>query len=236
METLDPDKSVAPITQPPQVDTNRLFQKDPKPLASPAKKNPFTLLGKRKTLIILASIGVIMIGGGLVFANFGKTDNKQTSQESQGQQSESTSSEPDTETPAQTSTDQSATSPNNNTSTTTSGTTGGGGTGSTTPTPSSGGGTTTTAPKTYDISYTNSCYSPANITIKKGDTVKFANNSTKNMWPASNNHPSHTIYPEFDAKGDISPGGTYSFTFTKTGAWGYHDHSKLNCGGIITVQ
>ncbi len=92
------------------------------------------------------------------------------------------------------------------------------------------------APKTYDMAYTNSCYSPKDLTIKKGDTVKFTNNAGRNMWPASNDHPSHTIYPEFDAKKAFSKGSTWSFTFDKAGTWGYHDHLKDSCTGTITVQ
>lgn len=95
----------------------------------------------------------------------------------------------------------------------------------------------TPTPVTHTMNYTDSCYSPVNLTIKKGDTVKFVNTaSSRSMWPASNNHPSHTLYSEFDASGSIAPGGTYSFTFNKTGAWGYHDHLRSSCTGVITVQ
>lgn len=89
---------------------------------------------------------------------------------------------------------------------------------------------------TFDISYTNSCFSPADATIDAGDTVRFTNNSSFDMWPASNNHPSHDIYSEFDSTADIIPGNTYSFMFLNTGAWGYHDHNKPSCTGTITVQ
>jgi hypothetical protein len=74
------------------------------------------------------------------------------------------------------------------------------------------------------------------MTIRKGDTVAFVDNSSKDMWPASDNHPSHTIYPEFDAKSAVPPGGTFSFRFDKVGVWGYHDHLKPNCDGSVTVQ
>lgn len=245
MAPVDPDKSIEPATPPNQVDASLMFQKDPEPVVAPISKNPFLLLGKQKTLIILASIVVIVIGGGLVFANLGKNDNARTSQEAQGQQPDQNSADLDNESPSQTSPDQTVSSPGNVTSTTTNNTTAqsseptsnaGTSNGSTTPTSGSGSGTSSTVPKTYNISYTNSCYSPANVTIKKGDTVKFTNNSNKKMEPASNDHPSHELYPEFDANDGISPGGTYSFTFTNTGSWGYHDHLKPSCGGTITVQ
>jgi plastocyanin len=105
-----------------------------------------------------------------------------------------------------------------------------------TPSPSAATQTTPTY-QTYFISYSNTCYSPNNRTIKVGDIITFLNKSTnKDMWPASDDHPSHAIYPEFDAKHKIDPGGSFSFKFTRKGSWKYHDHLKPNCGGIITVQ
>jgi plastocyanin len=89
---------------------------------------------------------------------------------------------------------------------------------------------------THSVNYSNKCYSPSTITIKKNEAVIFTNNSNRDMWPASDNHPSHSLYPEFDATGSISPGDTYTFTFTKIGTWGYHDHEKPSCTGTITVK
>lgn len=103
------------------------------------------------------------------------------------------------------------------------------------PAPSAPGPTAPTH-NTYSMSYTNSCFSPNTITIANGDTITFVNNSTRDMWPASDNHPSHTIYPEFDPGQSIAPGGSYSFTFSKSGTWGFHDHNKPNCDGTVTVQ
>lgn len=99
-----------------------------------------------------------------------------------------------------------------------------------------GGGTGSTA-KTFTVAYQNSCYSPDNIVLTRGDTINFVNNSTnKKMWPASDNHPSHQIYPEFDPGRDFAPGESWSFTFNKVGSWNYHDHNKPGCTGVITVR
>ncbi len=88
----------------------------------------------------------------------------------------------------------------------------------------------------YEISFNGTAYSPAQITIKNGDIVVFKNNSDKDFWPASAMHPDHLIYPEFDADKGIAPGGTYEFKFTKTGAWGFHDHLTPSAFGRITVE
>ena len=47
---------------------------------------------------------------------------------------------------------------------------------------------------------------------------EFENESGDDFWPASNVHPTHLLYPGFDAKKPILDGGSYSFTFTKPAA------------------
>lgn len=101
----------------------------------------------------------------------------------------------------------------------------------TTPTPTA----TTTAPKTVEVTYTTAGFSPSTITIKKGDTVKFINNTSSGIKPASNPHPVHTDYPEFVSPDDIAQGGSWSFTFTKVGTWGYHNHRNESKTGTIIV-
>lgn len=92
------------------------------------------------------------------------------------------------------------------------------------------------APATKTITYTDSGFSPATLTIKAGDTVLFKNSGSRDFWPASAPHPTHTNYPEFDAKRGIAPGATYSFTFTRVGSWKYHNHLNPTTNGTITVQ
>ena len=65
---------------------------------------------------------------------------------------------------------------------------------------------------------------PKELTIQKGDTVMFTTSLEKPFWPASNLHPSHTIYSEFDPKEPIEPGKSWSFKFNKAGKWRFHDH------------
>ncbi len=89
-------------------------------------------------------------------------------------------------------------------------------------------------PQIVLVTYTDSGFAPNTITIKKGDTVKFLNQSSRKMWVASDPHPTHTNYPEFDEKTAVANGGSYQFTFTKIGSWGYHNHfSSRDIGRII---
>lgn len=85
------------------------------------------------------------------------------------------------------------------------------------------------------VVYTNEDFTPKKISIKKGQTVKFINNSDRKMWVASNDHPMHLIYPEFDQKEITLRGSVYEFKFEKTGNWDYHNHLVSSHGGTIEV-
>lgn len=94
------------------------------------------------------------------------------------------------------------------------------------------------------VKYTEDGFSPKTLTIKQGETVTWINEDSDPMWIASNPHPVHTDYPEsggcsgskFDACKPIEKGGSYSFTFDKTGNWGYHNHLTPSNMGTIIVQ
>jgi plastocyanin len=87
----------------------------------------------------------------------------------------------------------------------------------------------------FEVVYDGKVFLPNSLDIKQGDIVFFKNSSTKSFWPASNPHPTHTAYPEFDAKSAMKPGQTFEFKFLKTGTWGFHDHLNSSASGTITV-
>lgn len=78
-------------------------------------------------------------------------------------------------------------------------------------------------------------FSPETIIIQKNTKVIFQNNTNEPRWPASNIHPTHGIYPEFDPQRPIQPGESWSFVFTKVGKWRMHDHLSPRIVGSITV-
>ncbi len=78
-------------------------------------------------------------------------------------------------------------------------------------------------------------FQPVSIHIAQGTRVTFINHTDKAMWPASNLHPTHEIYPEFDPKIRIEPGGSWDFVFTKQGTWRYHDHLRPTFTGSVVV-
>ncbi|MDP3729233.1 MAG: hypothetical protein Q8R26_00540 [bacterium] len=67
-------------------------------------------------------------------------------------------------------------------------------------------------------------FSPVYLKIKKGDTVVWANNGSRNIRPAVGPHPTHDLYPEFDPKQAVKPGEKFYFTFDRVGIWQYHNH------------
>ncbi len=96
---------------------------------------------------------------------------------------------------------------------------------------------------------TESGFQPSELTIQQGETVTWINNASNSMWIASDQHPSHTNYAgstlyQHCQRGDqteaafdqCSTGDEFSFTFEKTGEWGYHNHERAVQGGTIMVE
>ena len=105
-------------------------------------------------------------------------------------------------------------------------------------------------PKTWQVNYTDAGYSPSTLTIKAGDTVMFKNESSVDVWTASAMHPEHVLYSntslsqhcpdvendDFDQCQSRGAGTSWSFTFNKTGAFGYHNHMKATHFGKIIIE
>ena len=85
------------------------------------------------------------------------------------------------------------------------------------------------------IHISDSGFEPQTLEIETGTTIVFENAGKDVHWPASNIHPTHEIYPEFDPKNVIRPGENWNFTFTKPGMWKYHDHINPEFTGTIHV-
>lgn len=78
-------------------------------------------------------------------------------------------------------------------------------------------------------------YRPAEIYVKRGTKVTFINKYDSARWPASDLHPTHTLYSEFDPKRPLTSGEAWSFVFEKAGDWTMHDHLAPYITGMITV-
>jgi plastocyanin len=90
--------------------------------------------------------------------------------------------------------------------------------------------TPTTAPSGAgnSVSIANFAFSPTALTIKTGTKVTWTNNDTV----------THTVTADkgaFDA-GPLSPGNSFSFTFTKAGTYSYHCNIHPSMKATIVVQ
>lgn len=107
---------------------------------------------------------------------------------------------------------------------------------------------TSGAPMSAAVTYSGTSFSPSSVTIKKGGTVTFNNQSSGSMWVSSSQHPTHTDFDGTSASehcavgyagakpfDQCASGASFSFTFTKTGSFNYHNHLNPSALGNITV-
>ena len=79
-------------------------------------------------------------------------------------------------------------------------------------------------------------FEPRSVTVDPGDTVAFENVDDEAHWPASDDHPNHEEYPEFDPRKPVQPITDWSFTFERAGQWKYHDHINPYLTGEVVVR
>ena len=89
---------------------------------------------------------------------------------------------------------------------------------------------------TVQVRYVDRTFVPATVTIRPGETVVWTNEGDDLMWPASDVHPTHQEYSGFDARRPVARGASWSFTFARAGAWGYHNHMAPRAKGTVIVQ
>jgi plastocyanin len=102
--------------------------------------------------------------------------------------------------------------------------------------------------RTHIVEMSSTGFSPGVLKIKAGDTVIFKQIDGSKTWPASDFHPTHTIYPGsdirkcgsgdkiFDSCRGLKEGESWSFTFNEKGSWNYHDHLNPKNVGTIVVE
>ena len=97
------------------------------------------------------------------------------------------------------------------------------------------------------VTYTNDRYHPNIIRVFVGQEVTWINQDQDLFWPATDDHPIHTGYPNsniakcfkadhndiFDACEPLDTQEKYSFVFNEIGTWPYHDH--INPEATCTV-
>ncbi len=89
--------------------------------------------------------------------------------------------------------------------------------------------------ETREIVLTSKGFEPEKLVITEGDSVTFKTDTGKSFWPASDSHPTHSIYSDFDPKMPVAATSSWSFVFKKAGAWEFHDHLYPQYSGKIIV-
>jgi hypothetical protein len=88
---------------------------------------------------------------------------------------------------------------------------------------------------TVVIEMTSEGFVPREVTVDTETIINFVNKDTVDRWPASNVHPTHDLYPEFDPQHPIPPGDLWIFRPKRAGEFKYHDHLLPHKRGTLTV-
>lgn len=93
---------------------------------------------------------------------------------------------------------------------------------------------TDTAPAIV-IAYTNDGFSSKTVTAKVGDVIEVNNQSSQSLQFSSDLHPVHTVNRELN-QATISAGAKQTFTVTKKGTFGFHNHLDSRQTGTLIVE
>lgn len=86
------------------------------------------------------------------------------------------------------------------------------------------------------IVLTEEGFVPEFVQISPGTAVIFTTTRAHPFWPASNEHPSHTLFPAFDPKRPLASHESWSFTFDEVGERRFHDHIRSYYTGTMYVE
>lgn len=89
--------------------------------------------------------------------------------------------------------------------------------------------------RVYSISYRFGVFSPTNLRIHIGDTVRWKNDSPLPIRIIAQLQAEQKV-PEFDSVGSVQPGSYFSYTFSTAGVFGYINRSNSNESGVIIVR
>ena len=89
--------------------------------------------------------------------------------------------------------------------------------------------------RVYAISYRFGVFSPTNLRVHAGDTVRWKNDSPLPIKVIAQLQPGEKI-PTFDSIGSIQPSSYFSYTFSQVGVYGYYNPSDANESGVVIVR
>jgi plastocyanin len=96
----------------------------------------------------------------------------------------------------------------------------------------------------YLVSYTDNGFEPSSLVMSRGESVRFTNNSSMNLWIAADGSGVQ-IYPrtkevcgssDLDSCKPFMPQDFWEFTFEKAGTWGIVNNLDKSKNGTIIVE
>ncbi len=88
----------------------------------------------------------------------------------------------------------------------------------------------------YSVFYNTGVFSPTNIRVHVGDSVKFQNDNNQAVLIQSDETSGIADLIGFDSVGDVQPNGSFTYTFTIAGSFGYHNKYNKNERGMVIVR
>lgn len=85
----------------------------------------------------------------------------------------------------------------------------------------------------YTVSYKSGVFSPTNLRIHSGDTVRFKNDGLFSIHIIAD--PPEDLVG-FDSVGDVPPGSYFTYTFAAKGTFGYRNERDRTETGAIIVR
>ncbi len=102
--------------------------------------------------------------------------------------------------------------------------------------PSPGRSATSRQPRVYTVFYGLGVFSPTNIRIHVGDSVRFQNDTKSTMRIVSDATNGVPDLAGFDSVGEIQASGVFTYTFTDSGIFGYHNIENPTEEGTVIVR
>ncbi len=88
----------------------------------------------------------------------------------------------------------------------------------------------------YTVYYGFGVFSPTNIRIHIGDSIRFQNDSNLPIHIVSSTVNGIPELPGFDSVGDVPSDSVFTYTFNKDGIFGYHNADNLAEEGTVIVR
>ncbi|MEX1063810.1 MAG: hypothetical protein WED06_00540 [Candidatus Paceibacterota bacterium] len=90
--------------------------------------------------------------------------------------------------------------------------------------------------RVYTVYYGFGVFSPTNIRVHIGDSVRFQNDGSLPIRIVSSTINGVPELPGFDSVGDVPSDGAFTYTFNKDGIFGYHNANNLAEEGTVIVR